>query len=235
MSTLRPSKTGLIYGLVDPRSLCVRYIGKTWLGSRRPQAHKYKSVLKKDRTRRAAWVKSLLALGLDYKVVELELCSYDQTTALEVWWISYGRALGWDLTNHTDGGEGMLGHVPTSETRRKISVAHADRVFTEQHRARISEAKKGVPKTEEHKAKLSAAAHKQWEDPKTLEIVVAANVGRKQSPETLAKRSAAMTGRKQSAETVAKRALSMTGKKHTAEAKANMSAAQLAARARKLG
>lgn len=82
-----------------------------------------------------------------------------------------------NLTNITDGGEGVVGWTPTEETKRKISAAvkgknggirseeHRQKLhnglrrgpLTAESRRKISEAKKGRPITEEHRQKVGDA------------------------------------------------------------------------------
>lgn len=52
---------------------------------------------------------------------------------------------------------GMLGKEVSEETRRKISEANRDMVFTKEHRYKLSEAAKGRKHTEETKRKISEA------------------------------------------------------------------------------
>lgn len=144
------------------------------------------------------------ALNLDYLIVELERCDYDVLSDCEVWWVAYGRASGWKLTNHTKGGKGMTGYTHTRSTRARISSTQQQRVFTAEHRAKISRAKRGVSKTPEHRAKLRVATLRQWQDPQTLITVRAANIGRRQTPDVIAKRAAKHVGRKCSPETKAR-------------------------------
>lgn len=92
----------LIYGLIDPRTLLIRYVGLSSNGMRRPRNHRWPSC---PDTYCRRWVKSLQRLGLNYKIVVLEVlkdaADLDQA---ERWWIALGRASGWPLTNLTDGG-----------------------------------------------------------------------------------------------------------------------------------
>jgi hypothetical protein len=65
------------------------------------------------------------------------------------------------LRNLTDGGEGMSGHIPGEETRRKMSEIKKGKKrppMSEEQKRKLSEALKGKkkpPRSEEHKKKLS--------------------------------------------------------------------------------
>lgn len=133
----------LVYGLVDPRSLLVRYIGKSSSGLRRPNDHCKPYELKKP-GHKSAWIASLLADGLSYTVAILEgLDTHCELSAAEQWWIVFGRACGWPLTNLTDGGDGSYGWSPSAETKSKIGAANRGRTQTAEHRALNSAALKG--------------------------------------------------------------------------------------------
>lgn len=70
------------------------------------------------------WVKSLVDRGLKPEIVVLEECSAPQDLIeSEVWHIAYWRSIGANLTNLTDGGDGMTGHKPTKEAVEKRAAA----------------------------------------------------------------------------------------------------------------
>lgn len=62
------------------------------------------------------------------------------------------KALGADLVNGTDGGEGVIDR--SGEIARKIGDAHRGKFVSEETRRRISEAHKGRKFSEEHKQKI---------------------------------------------------------------------------------
>lgn len=170
----------LIYGLVDPRTLLVRYVGKSTNGLRRPRDHRMPSRVRQQ-THVACWVRSLHACGLDYEIVVLETCDPDQLCAAERWWIAFGRACAWPLTNHTDGGDGATGAKRSPEQRQamrerflgdknpakrlevRASISRASlgvkRTRTAEHNAKIADAHRGRAKhTPESRARLRAVA-----------------------------------------------------------------------------
>lgn len=145
----------LVYGLIDPQTLMVRYIGKSARGLDRAYAHGRNSYLKNDNTNKGRWIKKLHRLGFDYSVTVLELCESElHALNSEKWWISYAKALGWKLTNHTDGGEQ---YTFDELTRNKMSLAGKGRPKSEEHRLAISKALTGKAKSPEHKAKVCGA------------------------------------------------------------------------------
>lgn len=97
---------------------------------------------------------------------------------LEMWWISRLGTFGPGGYNLTGGGEGMVGYVPTDETRAKSTPA-----------ARAAAGEK---------------ARKRWQDPAAR--VAAAERGRKQFSNPVARATAAERGRKQFSDPAARAA-----------------------------
>lgn len=148
----------IIYALRDPRDGATRYIGKCSSLPHRFRAH----LNDKGSTRKARWIRSLLAIGLSPEAVELEMVEGDWQAA-ERRWISHFRAEGADLCNHTDGGEGLVG--ASRETRQKLAVVRRAIHAADPERAKeiardpvrcakISAALSGKRKSPEHVAKL---------------------------------------------------------------------------------
>jgi group I intron endonuclease len=128
----------LIYGLIDPRTQLVRYVGKSSSGMMRPLEHKYLSRLKESSTELRTWIMELVALGLCYDIVVLEFvpngnilaeavywarknANVTQLNETERWWVALGRAFGWPLLNKADGGDGSRGWNHTPEARQQMS------------------------------------------------------------------------------------------------------------------
>lgn len=122
----------LIYGLIDPRMQMIFYVGKSERGLKRAQEHLRE---RKNAARRAV-ISSLQAQGLTYEVVILDVVEDPKSSKavcwwnrdrnpthladVERWWIAMGRAMGWPLTNQTDGGEGASNRF-TLEQRSLIA------------------------------------------------------------------------------------------------------------------
>lgn len=149
-----------IYGLFDPRTTELRYVGKgsTTL-AHRLAAHLTPSSLK-DRTLKNGWLKSLLKKGFKPEACELEDVAGDVDEA-ERFWIASMRAIGCNLTNMTNGGDGQTGIVRSAEWRANISAATRGRAKPKwtaerhaRHRPNI-----GWKKSPEAVAK-TAAAHR---------------------------------------------------------------------------
>jgi len=137
----------LIYGLIDPRSGQLRYVGKSEHGLHRPNSHRYPSVLAQDRNvHKVNWIRCLETAGLRYEVVVLEEClTVTSLNKAEQRQIARCRAAGANLLNLTKGGEGCRA---TPETRRKMS-----------------ESKLGKPRSLELRARLSVLTSNRFKDP----------------------------------------------------------------------
>jgi len=142
----------IIYGLIDPTSLLVRYVGMSSSGMKRPRQHRQARAVS-GKTYCARWIRKLFSNGLDFEIVILEIVSSQAGLPdAEKWWIAYGRACGWPLTNLTDGGEGLTN--PSERTREKMRAAARIRM-TPQWRAAASERAKVQFGTPEARAEAS--------------------------------------------------------------------------------
>ncbi len=117
----------IVYGLFDPRTDTLRYVGKSASGMTRPKAHLFPSQLLRH-NRRTAWIKSLAAENLAPEIVVLgEAANAESLPELEKLAIAHYREMGFDLVNGTDGGEGTLGRKLSPEAKAKISAAQKGR------------------------------------------------------------------------------------------------------------
>lgn len=221
----------IIYGLIDPLTRQVRYIGKSSSGTERAMAHGQDS-RSEPNLHKARWIGSLKDQGLAYDVVILEqLESQADLNGAECDWIASAKRLGWPLTNLTDGGDGGPGCIPGDETRARMSEAQRNRVrskeeieaFLARNRAAIAEGRRKKPDlTPELRAAYSAAAKKanesRWAKPGAREEMSASLIGNQRG-----------VGHEVSAETRAKMSAAKLGTHHSEETKAKITAA-LAAR-----
>jgi hypothetical protein len=97
-----------IYGLVDPRTNAIRYVGKTNNLKGRLDGH-IKD--RKSNKEKGDWIDGLLEQGKKPKIKTLEVCNSDNWVDREKYWIEHGYKVGWDLLNKTEGGEpGYIGY-----------------------------------------------------------------------------------------------------------------------------
>lgn len=100
----------IIYGLVDPRTNELRYVGRSSNGLSRPRSHWENSTALCRRDRCHTWIRSVLKDGLipEIEVLAEFFWSFGVNDILNVeerFWIASIRSCGATLTNHTDGGD----------------------------------------------------------------------------------------------------------------------------------
>jgi len=172
----------LVYALVDPRTLLVRYVGKSSCGLKRPRYHKSS----KRHSYCMNWVRSLQAAGFEYSIVVLEECTLETLSSSERWWIAYGRVCGWPLTNLTDGGEGAVGLVKTPEHRAKLGIAMAARMARPEIRERFM-GDNSPTRRPEVRAKIGAHSKARWASPEARDKVHQCQMRWMSTPEAKAK------------------------------------------------
>lgn len=150
----------IIYGLIDPRTIMVRYVGMTSRGLSRPRRHRTR-VSDRDTSHRANWLRELRRLGLAYEIAVLDVAKgQNDLPGLEQWWIAYGRACGWPLTNATDGGEGSLN--PSPEAIEKTRRAKLGTTASEETRRRMSEAQRARLASPEARRAVGDRSRASW-------------------------------------------------------------------------
>lgn len=105
-----------IYGLLEPDTGKLRYIGK----AENPQARLAKHLCDKNPSHRKNWLSSLKERGLRPVIQLLLEVPKEDWKFWECDLISFFRAEGFDLVNGTAGGEGWSGHHSES-TKRKLA------------------------------------------------------------------------------------------------------------------
>jgi len=136
----------LIYGLVDPRSGQLRYVG-LHAGDLTKRLREHLCLARKGRKIYVYdWIRQVLSAGLNPGIVELEACGSEaEMREAEVWHIAYWRSLGCRLTNLTAGGEGALGYRHYDENRAKMSRAKKGKPWT---KAQLEASRKISPEIE---------------------------------------------------------------------------------------
>lgn len=220
-----------IYGLIDPRTGLIRYIGKcTRSPEERLGKHMHEARTSTSQCHRLEWLRQLDWLDLMPLVTVLdELPSsarLPEHNEAERWWIATARDYGYDLTNNTDGGDGGSTWDDISEEERarrraNMSVAARKRLanMTPEERANMGKGWRGKKQPAEMVAARIAMIDYEEVHRKVRETVAAnRKAGRKvtnqggtswikgltHTPETRAKISAKLQGHKRSAESIAK-------------------------------
>lgn len=134
--------TTFIYALIDPRNEAIRYIGKSDSPKIRFDHH---LIDKKNVTHKTNWIQSLLKIGLKPDFDILDKVNSNEWQFWERHYISLYKSFGCQLTNLTDGGDGVSDS--TGIVSNKISKKMKGRIITWAHK--ISIAQKGNKHTEE--------------------------------------------------------------------------------------
>lgn len=225
----------LIYGLRDPLTREIRYVGSSRRGLARPRVHAGLA-RRGERGHKANWIRSLLSAGLSYEIVVLENNPPDLDAA-ECYWISVGRAaLGLRFTNLCDGGQGVANPSEDSRrTRREKLLGHS---VSPETRKKISVGREGFRHTYEARAKISASLKGRKHSAATRQKIAEAHRGRKRaefSSDHKAKILASLDRAREASrlpQALAKRSKALKGRVFSSEVKARMLAAQRARRAR---
>lgn len=113
----------IVYGLLDPDTLEIRYVGKTSNPERRYLEHVAPSRTK-SKTYRGSWLKSLFLQNKRPGFVILERNVTDANEA-EMRWIRNLKSLGARLVNGTEGGDGWeLGKRHSEQSKTKMHDSH---------------------------------------------------------------------------------------------------------------
>jgi hypothetical protein len=158
--------TRYIYGLVDPRTNFIRYIGKAKDTKRRYAGHLIPSQLDQHSHHRANWLKELLRLGLKPIMEILETVPTSEWEKAEREWIAMFRNIpGYpDLTNTTNGGEGLDGFTPSKEMRERMAESHRGKPMPPGHGEKVRAAHKGRVHTPQARANMSKGRKIWWKN-----------------------------------------------------------------------
>lgn len=136
-----------VYGLIDPVTNEMRYIGKTRCGLTEPRgyiriAQKLNEAQRDGRRHVLRWICSLLRKEQVPKIEIIEYCDEQQLNDLEIAWIAFFRQIGCNLANMTDGGDGGR-RTKSDEERQKISLSLKGRKHSRRHRENHAAALRG--------------------------------------------------------------------------------------------
>lgn len=230
-----------VYLLLDPRKTgiqAIRYVGWTVHPKRRTNFHVSVSrgVKVKGRTRCYSWLKGLGKAGRQPVMLVIESGTGDEWYEAERGWITYYRMIGAPLTNHSDGGDGAPGAVPSAEKRAKIGAAHRGKKHSPEARERMkaaqakaAEKRRGFKHTEEAKSRIRAGHLGKRKRPRTEAERARLSEfqrGNKKNPEAVEKTARAHRGKIVSEHTRMLLGASRRGKKLSDEHKAKLRVGQ---------
>lgn len=203
------ARHGIIYGLHDPHTDELRYIGQTIKSVElRLACHLAPGMLKRH-SYLYRWLGGLVKAGLKPGTsVIVEAYDQPELDRLEIEHIAKARRDGCRLVNMSDGGGGRFGYVPTDDERKRISESNRGKhalpktEAQKQWMARLMAGRR--TNTLEHMAKLRALRIGSKHTAETKIRCGAANIGRVHTQEHREAISAKLKGRKQSPEHTAK-------------------------------
>jgi predicted GIY-YIG superfamily endonuclease len=141
-----------IYGLYDPRTNELKYIGQAKNIQNRLKRHKKDARKYKDKYQKDAWILELRELKLQPIIREIEQTTKIKANERETYWIKYFKESNYKIFNVTDGGIGCKINgqiynkgIPMSEEQKaKISKTLQGRIVSEETLIKQSKARKGV-------------------------------------------------------------------------------------------
>lgn len=156
----------MIYALIDPRTMLINYVGKTENGcKRRYHRHLWERDQEAYQTLCKKWLRDLKMAGFDPIIHMLDAtCTRAELATEERWWIAYGRALSWPLTNMTHGGDGVSGRKLTDEQKARISAGLRGHSPSMESRKKMS--KSASNPSPERRAEMSYAARNRSDETK---------------------------------------------------------------------
>ena len=193
----------ILYGLLDPNTQEVRYVGVT----RGILPYRLAQHLNQSRrgvkSHKCNWIRSLLAQNLEPEAVVLQIVSDENWAECERLWIAKFV----NLTNATSGGDGFIGTRMSQETRDKIGNANRGRPRPPEVIEALRQSNLGRKHTKEHREKIATKLRGKPRPPHVVQILRTSNLGKKRSPETSLRISLANTGKKRSEEMKAKQSV----------------------------
>lgn len=151
------SQTTFIYGLCDPLTQQLRYVGK----ANRPDVRRYQHIESRaliKKTHKNHWIKSLMVKGKRPEMFIIEEASRDDWKDAEQFWISYFKSIGADLTNTTCGGDGDCG--PEAHKKQAEALRGRKVVRSPEHAAKIVASNKARATNPDWLRKIKEAAIK---------------------------------------------------------------------------
>ncbi len=111
----------VIYGLYDPRTDELRYIGKTSTSLEGRLWQHINDAKKGMKTYKSSWIKLLLQFGMEPYIKVLGETTEKAWQEDEKAWIAKAKEEGARLTNLTKGGDGLIGFRMSEKNKQKLS------------------------------------------------------------------------------------------------------------------
>lgn len=210
-------RRGVLYRLTFPN-------GKAYIGiTSRTANARFKEHCKNAASGRAVAVSRAIGkYGPESVVVEtLLVARWDYLLFIEPVVIKHFGTKGDGGYNLSDGGEGVIGVIPSPETRERLRQANLGKKHSEATIKKMRASSKTAVWSQESRKRLGHMAGKKLTS-ETIEKLRLANIGRKPTPEQIERARIANTGRVRPPHEVEKIRAAMRGRVMTAEHKANL-------------
>ena len=112
----------VIYGIVDPETNQLRYVGQTCNFLKRKSAHCSMAIRNINNTHIYNWLRSLYNKNITPEFIIIEECKKEDLDSLEIFYMDYFKMIGCNLTNSSVGGVSRRGFKQTEEMRQKLSL-----------------------------------------------------------------------------------------------------------------
>lgn len=162
----KPEKDIFIYGLCDPDTYELKYIGLATIGFNRIISH-YRCGTGKKPTRVKSWIKNLRNQSKIFKLIYLEYFDTDgpHVDEAEIFWIAYFKSIGSELINHDLGGRTEYLKYNSNESRFIQSLLMKETWKNPEFKQKQSEACKKANGTPKKKRFFSQNTKEQWANP----------------------------------------------------------------------
>lgn len=193
----RMDEKHVIYGLIDPNTTFLRYIGFTSNAEKRYKNHHSIRQLK-DNTHKNNWIKSLIKNRQQAKMIIIaEYKTAEELPAAEGYWYAFFISHGADLTNDPNfiGIGSRKGKKLSEKHKKNISKANKGKQKSEEHKKNISESKFGHITTEKAKLNISKSLKGRKCTEEAKQKISKANKGKIKSEETKRKLSESHKGK----------------------------------------
>lgn len=131
---MRVDSTVSIYGLDDPITHEIRYVGMT---SKPLDARLKRHLYERGKRHRCHWIQQLRKKGQIPGIFEIERVNGVNWEDAEKFWISYFKFIGANLTNGTSGGIGFRDGKHKSHSRKLIRQALSKRIISDETREKL--------------------------------------------------------------------------------------------------
>ena len=198
-----PNRTVYIYELSDPRTGCVRYVGKSVSPKARLATH-IREAKSGNPVHSKRWIYGLLSAGVTPTLGIIEEVPAHAADEAERYWIGCLLLAGASLTNRTAGGDGQqIGYKWSADAKRRVSESLRGKKRTPEQCAAYKEAF-SRPEIRERRRAMTA---ERMADPVARAIAMVGMSGKKMPEDAKAKISASWTAERKARHAAEKSAL----------------------------